>query len=127
MGIQNGRRRLRRSRSRENAPKSDEPCRHGLEPETCSICNEPDTVRASQTTLSIRAIDEAVNLLADDGDFRPKDVANHPAVQPAHPDVRDDPRFDQHICMYLTEAVGRLRTEQVSPKSRSNAIWRRRA
>ena len=42
-------------------------------------------------------------------------------------DVRDDPRFDQHIGMYLTEAVGRLRIKQVSPKGRGNATWRRKA
>ena len=105
---------------------SEEPCRHGLEPGTCSICKEPDTASASQTTLNVPAIEEAVNGLADSGEFRTKDVALHSVVQAAHPGVRDDPRFAQHIGMYLTEAVGRLRIEQASPKGQSNASWRRR-
>lgn len=83
--------------------------------------------RASQTTLQFAAIEEAVTQLSAAGEFRTTDVAAHPAVQAAHGTTRDDPRFNQHIGMYLTEATGRLNIEQVSPAGKSNAVWRRRS
>ena len=104
-----------------------EECKHGLDAGTCSICKGPDPARASQATLSFRAIKVAVDDLAGQGECWTKDVAGHGAVQDAHPTQRVDPRFNQHIGMYLTDAVGRLRIEQTSPKGQSNAVWRSRA
>jgi len=65
-----------------------------------------------------------VRELSQNGEFRTKDVANHEAVQEAHRVVRQDPRFDQQIGAYLTDAVGRLRIRQISLKGQSNARWR---
>jgi hypothetical protein len=104
-----------------------EECKHGLGAGTCSICKGPDRARASQATLSFGSIKVAVDDLASQGDFRTKDVASHQALQDAHPTQSLDPSFNQHIGMYLTDAVGRLRIEQVSPKGQSNAIWRTRS
>lgn len=90
------------------------------------MCKRPTVERASQLTLRFAAIEEAVAELAAGGEFRTKDVAQHPAVHAAHPSTRDDPRFNQHIGTYLTDATGRLGIEQVSEKGKSNASWRRK-
>jgi hypothetical protein len=99
-------------------------CIHDLQPATSSICRQPTVPKASQATLNFASIEHAILDLSDKGEFRTKDVANHDAVQLAHQSVRDDPRFDQQIGAYLTDAVGRLRIRQVSPKGRSNARWK---
>jgi hypothetical protein len=68
-----------------------------------------------------------VDDLASRGVFRTIDIARHPEVQAAHPELRKDPQFNQHIGMYLTGATGRLRITQVSRKGQSNAKWTRTA
>jgi hypothetical protein len=107
-------------------PMTEELCIHGIDPATCSICKRTSTPKARQATLNYESIEIAVRELASTGEFRTKDVSHHEAVQAAHPGVRDDPRFDQQIGSYLTEAVGRLRIRQASPKGQSNARWRAR-
>jgi hypothetical protein len=101
-------------------------CLHGLDAGTCSVCTTRPSGRATQSKLRFTAIAEAVDDLARSGEFRTKQVASHPSVQQAHAIVRDDPAFAQHVGMYLTDALGRLNIEQVSPKGQSNAVWRKR-
>lgn len=100
---------------------------HGLEEATCSICKGPSSTTVTQTTLVFGAIRAAVDDLASVGDFRTKQVAEHPAVVDAHPQFQSDPRFAQQIGTYLTSSLGVLKIVQVSPKSVSNATWRRTA
>jgi hypothetical protein len=76
---------------------TEDVCIHGLERQTCSICGKPAVPKASQATLNVVAIQEAVRELSPDGDFRTKDVANHEAVRQAHRVACEDPRFDQQI------------------------------
>ena len=105
---------------------SEDRCIHDMEPGTCSLCKRAVIPAVSQATLNFAAIENAVNELAANGEFRTKDVAHHELVRAAHAGQCDNPRFDQHIGAYLTDAIGRLRIEQVSPKGQSNARWRRR-
>ena len=83
--------------------------------------------KPTQVALDFTAIAEAVDdLAALKYQFTTKDVAHHPAVTAAHGGLCQDPRFDQQIGSYLTNALGRLKIMQTSPKGQANARWRRR-
>lgn len=100
---------------------------HEMDPATCSICKQGAPRKPTQVSLDFDAIGRAVNDLGSrQPTFRTKEVAHHPEVRSAHAGVWQDPRFDQQIGSYLTNALGRLGIEQISPKGRGNAVWRRR-
>lgn len=99
----------------------NEPCRHGLDPATCSICRDRRTPNVALEAIDHAAVAKAVAGLGTT--FTTKEVATHPAVVAAHPQFAAHQRFAQQVGTHLTRNVGGLGISQLSTPGATNASW----